>query len=160
LPFVCRKCGSCCRGFEPQLSVEDLPKIAKHLGKTIEEIKKLHKNAYNKKFSNSPANCIFLNFKNQCLIYSMRPEPCRLYPLYTDFGAADVNCIGHKEFNRIVDAFFARRKYAALRASNNNTKNLRGIPKKKWQATCRTVKKARPSEKTFRLIMKLNKISM
>ena len=86
LPFVCRKCGSCCHGFAPQIIAEDLPRIGQHIGKPSEEIMKLHKEAYRKKFTDSPINCSFLNNKNQCSIYSMRPEPCQLYPLETDFG--------------------------------------------------------------------------
>ena len=158
LPFVCRKCGSCCHGFAPQIIAEDLPRIGQHIGKPSEEIMKLHKEAYRKKFTDSPINCSFLNNKNQCSIYSMRPEPCQLYPLETDFGTADVNCVGYREFHGIVDAFFARRKYAALWSPNTYKKDIRRIPKLQWRAVRSTINRSQPSKAMIQLIMKLNKI--
>lgn len=109
VPFICHKCGACCHSFAPQIPADDLAKITRYLNKPQEEIKRQHAECYRKRFTDTPANCIFLNEKKQCMIYPLRPEPCRLFPLLTDFVAAYVNCPGHKEFYRIVKALFARR---------------------------------------------------
>jgi len=158
LPFVCHNCGSCCRGFAPQIPIADFPRIAQHVGKSIEEIERQHSEAYSKKFTDSPIDCSFLNNNNQCSIYPMRPEPCRLYPLKTDFGTAGVNCIGYKEFHAIVDAFFARRKYAALWRSDSYRKPVRPIPRHQLTVVWKTFIKAKPSSATIRRFVKLNKI--
>jgi len=39
VPFICQKCGSCCRGFAPQIPVGDFPAIAMHLVKTLKRLK-------------------------------------------------------------------------------------------------------------------------
>jgi len=160
LPFLCRQCGSCCRAFAPQIPVDDFQSIAEHIGKSVEEIKKRHEEAYFKKDTTSPINCSFLNNKNQCTIYSMRPEPCQLYPLDTDFGTAGVNCAGNNEFRKIVDAFFARKKYAALWNPNTYTRGIRRIPKTQLPAFWRTIKRANPSEAMIQLIMTLNNVPL
>ena len=158
LPFVCQKCGACCRGFAPQIPAENLPKIAQHLDKSIEDIRKLHDEAYCKKFTKSPVNCCFLDYKNRCSIYPMRPEPCQLYPLDTDCGAGDVHCGGYQEFHRIVNAFFARKKYAALWSPNSYWKTVRPIPDHQWPIVWKTLVNAQPSNAMIRKFVNLNKV--
>lgn len=156
VPFVCQKCGSCCRGFAPQIYVNDLPAIAMHLGKSVKEIKRLHEEAYNGKYTDSSIDCSFLDDRTKCSIYPMRPEPCRLYPLETDFGAAGMNCGGHREFHRIVNAFFKRRKYAALWEPSTYKNIIRSIPECQRPVVWRTFTNAKPSKTMIRQFVKLN----
>jgi len=157
VPFICHKCGACCHNFVPQIPADDLPKIARYLNKPQEEIKRQHAECYRKKFTDTPANCTFLNDKNQCMIYPLRPEPCRLFP-FTDFGAAYVNCPGHKEFYRIVNAFFARRRYAAMWDPTVYRRNIRTVPDREWSTLWRKFMKAGPSKPMVREFVKMNKV--
>ncbi len=155
IPFVCQKCGACCRGYVPQIPLQELPKIAKHIGKPIDEIKQIHEKAY---LSESKLDCIFLNDANQCSIYLMRPESCKLYPLDTDFGANGVACGGHKEFHRMVDAFFSHRKYAALWDRNAYKSAIRKIPDNQLPVVWKTLTKARLSHAMTMEFVRLNEL--
>ncbi len=157
VPFICHTCGACCLNFAPQVPADDLPKIARYLNKPQEEIKKQHVECYRKRFTDTPVNCIFLDKKNQCMIYPLRPEPCRLYP-FTILGAADVNCLGHKEFHRIVDALFARRTYAAMWYPEVYRGNIRAVPAREWPILWRKFVKAKPSKPMVREFFKINKV--
>ena len=42
--------------------------------------------------------CPFLSSDNLCLIYEVRPDGCRLYPINTTCGREDVECKGFDEF--------------------------------------------------------------
>lgn len=162
IPFICHKCGECCHNFVPQISAEDLPKIALYLNKPQEEVRIQHEECYKRKFTGEPANCSFLNKKNYCTIYPLRPEGCRLYP-FTDFGACGVNCPGHDEFYRVVDAFFAHRIYAALhlpglREFSHRKNNIRIVPNREWPRLLRKFKKTQPSDSMMREFYSINKL--
>lgn len=157
VPFICHKCGACCRNFAPQMPADDLLKIARYLNKSQQEIKRQHTERYRKRFTDTPANCIFLNKKNQCMIYPLRPEACRLYP-FTSFGAADVNCPGHKEFYRIVDALFARRIYAATWDPEAYRGNIRAVPTREWPILLRKFVKAELSKPMMQEFIKIDKV--
>lgn len=40
--------------------------------------------------------CPFLGGDKTCKIYSVRPDPCKAYPLQTDFGRCGIDCPGMK----------------------------------------------------------------
>jgi hypothetical protein len=90
------------------------------------------------------------------LIYPIRPEPCRLYPLLTDFGAAGVNCPGSKEFKLVTDNFFKGRKYAAMWEPERYRKKIRPIPDREWPIIWRKLMKAKPSERMIGEFINLN----
>jgi Fe-S-cluster containining protein len=105
VPFICYRCGKCCRRFTPALSQDVISIIAEYLNKPQQEIKEGHEVAIRSR--NNPSNnikdCPFLNEDNECSIRPLRPECCRRYPLFTDLGAADVDCRGYKEFMEMAD---------------------------------------------------------
>jgi Fe-S-cluster containining protein len=133
IPFVCHMCGNCCMGYSPQIPGNDIPLIAENLSRTEEEIIKAHMETCESEDSENPMNCSFLNNDNQCSIYQLRPECCRLFPLHTDFHATGIDCQGYKEHKHIFDDFFERDKYGALRDSRFHTMKLRKIPSDEWE---------------------------
>ncbi|HPM11556.1 MAG TPA: YkgJ family cysteine cluster protein [Paludibacter sp.] len=154
IPFICWQCGSCCREYTPQIPSQNLPRIAQLLNKTIEEIKKKHEDAY---IREPQGDCTFLN-EGKCSIYMMRPEPCRIYPLFSDFGAAGVNCRGHKEFYRIVDSFFFRRRYAAMHDPKYFKRKIKRIPFSQIENVLKIVHRADVSDAAIKLFLELNNI--
>ena len=159
VPFICHKCGRCCQKYAPQIPGDDLPKIAEYLKEPVESIRTQFEECYEKKITNTPANCLFLNEQNQCRIYPLRPEPCRLYPLDTDFGTSGVDCLGHAEFYRIVDALFARRIYAAMwDPRRKDMKKMRAVPNREWPILWRKFMKTEPSDPMVRQFIKMNNV--
>jgi len=160
VPFICHKCGRCCYNYVPALRADNLEKIAQYLNKPEEEIKFRLKECHEKIWNNKlPDKCLFLDEENQCSIYPLRPEPCRLYPLDTDFGKADVNCPGHKEFYRIVDVFFSRRIYASMRDPRYGQKDqIRRVPIREWPRLWRKFVRARHSNPMVLEFIKMNEV--
>lgn len=158
--FICHKCGQCCYNYVPQFRADDLQKIAQYLNRSEEEIKVRCEECYEKKFNNELDKCLFLNEENQCSIYPLRPEPCRLYPLDTDSGKADVNCPGYEEFYRIFDAFSSRRKLFAkvLDPEEYDRDEIRRVPNREWPSLWRKFISAKPSEHMVLEFIKMNEV--
>ncbi|OGW43867.1 MAG: hypothetical protein A2132_05975 [Nitrospirae bacterium RBG_16_43_11] len=157
VPFICHTCGKCCHNFAPQIPEEDFPEITRYLNKPQEEIIKQHDECYQKKFTDEPANCSFLNNENLCMIYPLRPRCCRLYP-FTDFGGAGVDCPGHKEFYAIVDILFADQVYAAMYNPEDYQKDkIRYVPDLEWPTILRKFMQAKPSEPMMLEFKKMNR---
>jgi Fe-S-cluster containining protein len=104
--FQCQRCGQCCEKLGlPGLSNEEPEAIAeflnvtaeelieKYYGKIIEENGEKYVESYQE---DRRTPCPFLASDKSCKIYPVRPEPCRAYPLETDFGRCDVDCPGAK----------------------------------------------------------------
>ena len=159
VPFICHKCGRCCQKYAPQIPEDDLPRIAEYLKAPLEKIRTQFEECYMKKFTDTPDDCLFLNEKNQCRIYRLRPKACRLYPLDTNFGSAGVDCLGHAEFYRIVDTLFARRIYAAMwNPRDKNMEKMRAVPNREWPILWRKFIKAKPSNSMIRQFVKMNNV--
>lgn len=87
--FRCKKCGECCQNIEIMLSSFDIFQIAKFLYKSPAEIITSYCRAYNGCDSKYPlyeiklrgdGTCPFL-IRKLCLIDSVKPTACRLFPL-------------------------------------------------------------------------------
>ena len=157
VPFLCHKCGACCRSFAPQIYKEDVPRIAQYLGKPKKDIEKEHDECYKKKFTDTPEDCLFLTDKNLCAIYPLRPKCCRLYPLSTTFGVADDPCPGHAEFYRIVDSLFRGRRYAAMWDPRHYHDKIRAIPNRSWSSSVwRRLLRAKPSQSMVQKFATIN----
>lgn len=158
MPFICQKCGSCCRGYVPQIPLQNLPKIAECLNKPIDEIEKLLSEAYLSESVDSNHNCIFLDNANQCSIYAMRPEPCQDYPLVSMCGNADVDCGGYLEFQKVIKSFM-RRKYAAVWEQDSYKKAIRKIPENQLTVVWKIFLETKPSNSMIEEFVKLNELS-
>ena len=77
----CRECGNCCKVFRPQLTPQDVGRLAGHLGIPEEEFVE----EYIVEFGAGKAQffkcapCPFLH-DNACTVYPGRPDVCRAYP--------------------------------------------------------------------------------
>jgi Fe-S-cluster containining protein len=129
LPFICHQCGKCCRRFTPPIDLHRVPAIAEFVNKPEQEIKALHEAALLSR--NDPSqnidDCPFLDEDGKCSIYPLRPECCRLYPLFTGLGAADVDCSGYKEFKEMVGILFKHRIDARPHYRRYNRRKIRPI---------------------------------
>ena len=70
-------CGLCCFQTEMPLSEEDIRRLEK-LGYRKEDFSILVDGI--RRLRNVSGRCFFLSSDNRCVIYSGRPEGCRLYP--------------------------------------------------------------------------------
>jgi len=76
--LFCEKCGKCCRECDPIiLNVDDLKRLASHLGPRLEEFIQL--DGFYRFKKTKP--CAFLK-ENQCSIYDYRPTRCREAPFF------------------------------------------------------------------------------
>jgi Fe-S-cluster containining protein len=115
LPFVCNKCGNCCK-LEDFLCAgkirgapEDYPGVfvaLKELFGELGNIWELGERIYDEYVMH--ANCPFL-VGNSCSVYEVRPEGCRLFPK-TAFGMASEDCEPLIRFKRMACALRRGRK--------------------------------------------------
>jgi Fe-S-cluster containining protein len=108
VPFVCRRCGNCCRNYDPIVELEMLPEIALCLGEPIAAIqRRLGANSLAHD-AGQPTDCCFLHPRHSgCIIYEIRPTSCRQFPPLTGVGAGDVDCPGYREYSRVRNEFTA-----------------------------------------------------
>lgn len=105
--FKCQKCGQCCEKLGlPLPSSRNLKEMAKFLmidpddiveryyGKLFEKDGKKFIEKYQE---DRRTPCPFLGNDQNCKIYSVRPDPCRAYPLDTDFGRCGIDCPGMRK---------------------------------------------------------------
>ncbi len=101
LNFKCVGCGRCCQGPDEGYiwTTENEIKLqAKCLGITIDEYKKKYtkKLFANRTIVEEPFNndCIFLENRKSCKIYSVRPNQCRTWPFW------DMNLVDPDTWNQ------------------------------------------------------------
>ena len=157
VPFVCRKCGTCCMTFIPRISVEDLMAVAKYLKWSPEDLVKNHNDIYLKRLRGKPEPCIFLNDQRLCMIYShpLRPDVCRLYPF--SFGGTDADCDAYLEHTRVVQILLTDEKsFEIYDASFCPNCDVRLIPDSNWPEICRKLKLSNASSEMIRDFLILN----
>lgn len=99
--FKCRRCGQCCENLGlpwPAGRLEEMAKflnmdpddlIRRYYGEIVEKDGKKFVEKYQE---NRRTPCPFLQSNKNCAIYLVRPNPCRAYPLDTDFGRCGIDC--------------------------------------------------------------------
>ncbi|MBA4397444.1 MAG: hypothetical protein C0394_08695 [Syntrophus sp. (in: bacteria)] len=108
VPFVCHRCGACCRKYEPVVEFELLPEIARGLGASIDVIQDRLLNDRLSHSAGRPTDCCFLDpLHARCFIYAVRPTECRQFPPLTGVGAGVVDCPGYREYRSVLDEFTA-----------------------------------------------------
>ena len=106
IPFVCQRCGRCCRKVGIDLAPMDIERISRHLrlGRTrfvreyVGDVATGDNGSLTIVRRKPPAPCSFLTESNACRIYSVRPSPCRSFPINGDFGDSRIGCPGKKLF--------------------------------------------------------------
>ena len=106
VPFVCHRCGNCCRKYEPIVELELLPEIARCLGEPIEVIQNRLGADSLSHSAGRPMDCCFLDpLHLRCIIYEIRPTSCRQFPPLTGVGAGAVDCPGYREYSSVLNEF-------------------------------------------------------
>jgi Fe-S-cluster containining protein len=73
------------------LKIQPNDLIVQYYGKIVEEDGKEFVEKYEE---DRRTPCPFLGDDKNCKIYPVRPDPCRLYPIDTDFGRCGIDCPG------------------------------------------------------------------
>jgi Fe-S-cluster containining protein len=117
IPFVCQRCGTCCRKMGVDLGPMDIERISRHLRlerarfvrEYVGDVKTGDNGSLTIVRRKPPAPCSFLTESNACLIYSVRPSPCRSFPIETDSGDSGIGCPGRKLFLKVKGALSSGR---------------------------------------------------
>lgn len=108
VPFVCHRCGNCCRKYEPTVEFELLPEIAQCLREPIDVIQNRLRADSLSHSAGRPTDCCFLDpLHSECFIYAVRPTDCRRFPPLTGVGAGAVDCPGYREYGSVLSVFTA-----------------------------------------------------
>ena len=81
----CLRCGICCTRWQPQLDLEELGPIARHLGLSTEELKRAYLVERAERFGllllvQEEGRCVFLRYSGdeaECAINAFKPIACR-----------------------------------------------------------------------------------
>jgi Fe-S-cluster containining protein len=157
VPFICRKCGTCCMTYIPRLAAEDLITISRYLKCSSEDLIHHHTEGYLKRIRGKPETCIFLNDQKLCRIYNhpLRPADCRLYPF--SYGGTDADCAAYLEHARVVEVLLMNEKsFEIYDASFCPNPDVRLIPDSKWPEIHRTLRLSNVSREMIRALLILN----
>jgi Fe-S-cluster containining protein len=157
VPFICRKCGTCCMTYIPRLAAEDLITISRYLKCSSEDLIHHHTEGYLKRIRGKPETCIFLNDQKLCRIYNhpLRPADCRLYPF--SYGGTDADCAAYLEHARVVEVLLMNEKsFEIYDASFCPNPDVRLIPDSKWPEIRRTLRLSNVSREMIRALLILN----
>jgi Fe-S-cluster containining protein len=157
VPFICRKCGTCCMTYIPRLPAEDLITISRYLKWSPEDLIYHHTEVYLKRLRGKPEPCIFLNDQKLCRIYNhpLRPAVCRLYPF--SYGGTDADCAAYLEHTRVVEVLLMNEKsFEIYDASFCPNPDVRLIPDSKWPEICRILRLSNASREVIRALLILN----
>lgn len=106
VPFVCQRCGNCCRRYDPVIEMELLPEIARKLGEPIDVIQDRLRRQVLSHSAGLPTDCCFLHPRMRlCTIHEVKPTACLQFPSLDGAGAGAVDCGGYREFRRVLHAF-------------------------------------------------------
>jgi Fe-S-cluster containining protein len=133
IPFVCHRCGNCCRNYFPSVDIGSLPEIARILNSPIHEIQDGLSEDCAAHNAGKPSDCRFLAPEgNRCLIHEVRPDGCRWFPSFGKAGLDNVDCPGYREFIAVFNEFCRTRKSAGAGRAGSPGKAGR-IPGPEWQ---------------------------
>jgi Fe-S-cluster containining protein len=161
VPFICRKCGTCCMTYIPRFKAEDLMTISRYLKWPPADLIYRHTEGYLKRIRGKPEPCIFLKDQKLCRIYNhpLRPSDCRLYPF--SYGGTDADCAAYLEHARVVEALLTNEKaFEIYDASFCPNPDVRLIPAAKWPEICRTLRLSNASRKMIRALLILNDVPL
>lgn len=158
VPFVCHRCGNCCREFYPGIEMEMLPEIAILINKPIREIQARLSEDCDAHNEGRPADCFFLEpGTNRCLIYPIRPDGCRQFPTLTKTGLGKVDCPGYREFDDVVKALSGNEGGSAARKATL-LKEPRPIPEGEREHTLKKLGAAKASALLVREFVARNRM--
>jgi len=156
VPFVCRRCGNCCRHYDPIVELELLPEIARTLGEPIDAIQDRLRVQGLSHSAGRPTDCCFLHPRHSgCIIYEVRPTACRQFPPLTGGGAGVVDCPGYREYGIVLSAFAGCLKDVP-RDPATAARGRRQIPPHARRDVLHTLTNANPSEQYLKVFEEMN----
>ncbi len=108
---ICQKerCFHCCIETEMIISKTDLKRINQQTGLTGSEYTTMDsekRRVLKNKSSSLGKICYFLSERGECIIYNIRPQGCRYYPIIWNFynhqAFSDDYCPHHKQFDNQI----------------------------------------------------------
>lgn len=156
VPFVCHRCGNCCRKYEPVVEMELLPEIARAIGATIDVIQNRLLDDSLSHSAGLPTDCCFLDpLQLRCVIYEIRPTACRQFPALGGVGVGAVDCPGYREHRSVLNEFTARLKEIPSGPAGS-ARGRRPIPPDARKDVLHTLTAARVSDGYHRVFEALN----
>lgn len=98
----CMKCANCCKVMTPTYTEKDIRRIARFLGKTVQQVKSswLKKERGEDTWVNKSVPCQFLDLKtNHCTIYEVRPADCEGFPHLSKKKMVDYIHVHHQNLD-------------------------------------------------------------
>lgn len=162
IPFICKRCGECCRKVGVDLANINPSEVAKHLGISEKEVIERYLGetfCKGKKIkymiTKSRIPCPFLQ-GNECLIHPVKPDACKGFPVTTDFGDHGIGCPGEEEANRTIHILGRGISYFA---SPIDIAEEIYIPDQKWEKIVKKYLASHPSKEALELFLKFNQPS-
>jgi Fe-S-cluster containining protein len=145
VPFVCHRCGNCCRNYYPGIEMDLLPEIANIVNKPIHQIQARLSEDCDAHNSGRPPDCFFLEQgTGRCLIHEIRPDGCRLFPTLTKTGLGKVNCPGSREFDVVIRELSGHKSNVRIHKAMPFRKR-RQVPDAEWKVLLKKMETARVS---------------
>jgi len=158
IPFRCKRCGRRCRTFIPRFSHERLEEIAALLDRPPADIHRHYRERLHYRYTKTPLPCLFFkDDTNECMIYPLRPQCCRLYPF--SYGGGDKNCPAYREHLMLVSAMAEERgPYDIYDSSFAHAIDQRPIPHRDWPEILQRFMAETSSHILIRNFIKMNRI--
>jgi Fe-S-cluster containining protein len=159
VPFECRRCGKRCRTYTPRFSDDDVEEIARYLHEPPPAVRRRYEERHKTRYHTHALPCSFFNEEtNECSIYPLRPQCCRLYPF--SFRGGDVNCPAYRHHIRIAGALH---RQDHLRDSFDSSfcpeEKTKPIPEHKWPAILNRFMEIEKSHMMIWKFIQMNTIS-
>jgi len=162
IPFVCFRCGKCCRKLSVGLAPFDIHRIAEFLRLNIKdfiikylgEITSEEDGEMRYKLTKPSKPCPFLSYSNMCTVYEVRPLACRSFPLETDFGDSGIGCQGYKQVKKVMNALGQGVPYFVGTSSKNKP------IQSQWKRIYKKFLRAEPSDEMKQAFIRINNIPM
>lgn len=154
IPFVCKRCGECCRKVSVHPYEIDFGKVADYLHVSLKELANRYltvATATNGKTVNHKP-CPFLK-GNDCTIYPVRPSPCKSYPVFTDCGSRGIVCLGDQEVRRSKSSI---RIFGSTPIGSGDSIKPKILPNE-WSIILERYKRSNPSVGALEFFIRINK---
>lgn len=163
IPFVCKKCGTCCKIVGTNWTDPDIYLVAKYLEMDVKDFVKTYLGEITNEdwggylvyhFDKSKlAPCSLLK-DNKCSIYPVRPIACYLFPIGSDFGGAPIECPAKERVMLLAKKLGQNVPHFLT----TTLSQFREFPsEKQWKRVLEKYMKTRPSKEEFELFFKYNK---
>lgn len=162
IPFVCRKCGKCCREVSVHPDHFNPYEIADYLNLSVREVVEtyfgeityLNSERVEWKQTKSRKPCAF-HEENKCKIYPIRPGPCRAFPISTDFGDSGIGCPGRLEYVRARKRLGRGIPYYTEPYWGDTRPEVH-VKTKRWKKTLDKYLSINPCEKAIKIFIQSN----